>query len=55
VTGIRLSDKSRNDFIVRLDIWLLFPEGENDQRGKQMKEYIIKDIIEKHKLPTPEV
>jgi hypothetical protein len=33
VTGIRLSDKSRNDFTVRLDIWLLFPDGDKDPRG----------------------
>jgi len=55
VTGIRLSDKSRNDFTVRLDIWLLFSDGDKDPRGMQMKEYITKDIIEKHKLPTPDV
>lgn len=53
IAGIRISDKSRNnEFIVRLEVWLKFPDGDKDPRGVDIKNYITSAYLEKHGLPN---
>lgn len=48
IAGIRISDKSRGgEFVIRLEVWLKFPSGDTDPRGKEIKNFITKEYLEK--------
>lgn len=50
ITGIRICDKSRNDLMVRVEIWLKFPNGDKDPKGVAIKEFITKEYLEEKHL-----
>jgi len=53
IAGIRISDKSRGgDFTIRLEVWLKFPSGDTDPRGKEIKNFITKEYLEKQGMPN---
>ena len=53
VAGVRISDKSRGgEFVIRLEVWLKFPNGDTDPRGVEIKNFITKEYLEKQGMPN---
>jgi|LauGreDrversion4_2_1035121.scaffolds.fasta_scaffold63437_1 hypothetical protein len=51
IAGVRISDKSRgSDLMVRLEVWLKFPDGDTDARGIAIKDFVEKEYFEKRAL-----
>ena len=48
IAGIRICDKSRNDPIIRREVWLKFANGDKDPRGIAIKNFVIAECFEKH-------
>lgn len=52
ITGVRIVDKSRgSEPTIRLEVWLAFPEGHNDQRGIDIRNHILDVHFAKAELP----
>jgi hypothetical protein len=48
IAGIRINDKSRGELLVRVEVWLKFPNWNQEQKGKDIQNYITKDVFERH-------
>ena len=55
ITGIRISDKTRGDLLIRLEIWVTYPNAEFDSRGKAIMAFVYKEYLEKYGLPTYDI
>ena len=53
IAGVRVADKSRggNEFYLRLEIWTKFKDEDTDV-NREMREFIIKEYVEKFNLST---
>lgn len=55
IVGIRMVDKSRNEPMLRLEVWMSFNNADSDSRGDAIKNYIFNEYLKKNGLPTGDV
>lgn len=55
ISGVRISDRSKQDFWIRIEVWLKFKDADKDPRGIEIKEFIKKEYIDRYSLPSEDI